>query len=756
MAGRRAFLKGAAAMAAGGNPVQRPDQLMQSRSRAGVGPAPAPSVIVARKVIIIGTLGELLVYSPTETAGDLIAAIAAEGGSDGFGNAFLQGIGSYNQAGQRAVVLNGAVVGFFWSITSGREYAVLEPTQLGAGVAPALEAAVVTGFIIGSGNKNSNAVIYVAASGDTTGVTDVANINAAITLLSAGNGGTVILLPGTFYRNASIIIDSDFIILEGQGSAATNLLAAAAGVSGAAVIVGNTHALSGSGVKGLQISDNGGGGVPVTGSTHGIVFAVDAGILEDVVVQCVTGDCFHIGQDLVAFALSTTVAGASIGAALPVATLNVVSVAGFAGTGSLLVPTSNGPALCTYAGTAGGTQFTGCTWSFPGAGATLLSTSPVTQPTFLTDLTAINCYAQKLNATTGRGWYFDYTYSSCELVICRSEGSETKPAATGTMMGFVIYGQDIKLVVCHAFFWNGFGLQLNDVNVFTGGALSVTGGEWENNASGGGRVYNPSENCWFNPGTQFYGNGIGTGQSDLILSFGSGDVNLMGVTFKRGGTAGVLVAQNIYAQAVNHINITGCDFDYPFVPHAVEIDGSGAGNTCAYVFVRDCKFALTNAASVAVLFNGGVFNSVVRGCYTDASIVEAISTETPNDNQFYDNVLDPTYAAALTTVGPGTLAWDNIGVVNESSQTLTANGQTLEWAPFRTLAVSAAGGFTGLILAPGVTGGQVLSILNGSAFGQNFAAAGVSNVASGAGVALSPLQAATATWDSVAGLWYIT
>jgi hypothetical protein len=658
--GRRAALKGAAAMAAGGNPRQRPDQLMQPLSRAGVGPAPAPSVIVARKVIIIGSLGELLVYSPTETAGDLIAAIAAQGGSDGLGNAFLQGIGSYNQAGQQAVVLNGAVIGFFYSISSGREYAVLEPTQLGAGVAPALEAAVSTGFIIGSGFTNTEAIVFLAASGDTTGATDRANINSALSILSAGRGGKVVLLPGVFWRDSSIIIDASQVILEGQGSAASVIQAATA-ASGPAVIVGNTHAVSASGVKGLQITDNNGSGVPVAGSTHGVVYACDAGILEDVVVQAVAGDSFHIGQDLVQFALNTTVTAPSSGAALPAATLNVVSVAGFTSTGSLIVPSSNGPAFCTYTGTSGGTQFTGCTWSFPGTGTTITGGGTVTQPPFLTDLTGINCYAQKQNSTTGNGWYIDWTYSSCEFFACRSQGANTKPASTGTMAGWVVYGQNIKLFGCHAFFWNGFGLQLNDVNVFTGGALSVTGGEWENCAAGGGIIHAPSEACWINPGTQFYGNGLGTGQSDLTLAFGTQGVNVIGATFKRGGAAGVLVAQNIYMQAASHINITGCAFTYPFVPRAIEVDGSGVGNTCSYVFIRDNTFALTNAGSTAVLLNGGTFNSVVAGNYTDASIIEAIDIETPNLNQVYDNVFNPSVGAVLTLVGPDSMAWDNVG-----------------------------------------------------------------------------------------------
>src|SRR5580658_8587794 len=188
-------------MVAGGNPRQRPDQMVQPLSRAGVGPAPAPAVIVARKVIIVGSDGELLVYSPTETAGDLIAAIAAEGGSDSFGNGFLQGVGSYNQAGNQAVVLNGAVVDFVWNIGSGRTLATLEQTTLSAGSAPALEAAVATGFIIGSAFTNTDAIVFLAPSTDSTGATDWANITAALAL-----SPHIFLLPGQFYIDNAIIV----------------------------------------------------------------------------------------------------------------------------------------------------------------------------------------------------------------------------------------------------------------------------------------------------------------------------------------------------------------------------------------------------------------------------------------------------------------------------------------------------------------------------------------------------------------------
>jgi hypothetical protein len=267
--GRRGVLKGAAAMVAGGNPRQRPDQLVQPLSRAGVGPAPSPAVIVARKVIIVGTLGELLVYSPTETAGDLIAAIAAEGGSDGLGNSFLQGIGSYNQAAQTATVLNGGNLEFFYSISSGRVYALTEPTTLGAGQAPALELAVSTGFILASAFTNTDAIVYLAPSGDNTGATDWANITAALAL-----SPHIFLLPGQFYIDNAIIVPAAGCVIEGSGINQTTINQ----VSSSAHGISNTVT---TGIFGITLRDftlSGPGDAPT--AFNGISFSTASGNIQ--------------------------------------------------------------------------------------------------------------------------------------------------------------------------------------------------------------------------------------------------------------------------------------------------------------------------------------------------------------------------------------------------------------------------------------------------------------------------------------------
>jgi hypothetical protein len=73
----------------------------------GLGVQPGtPSVIRARQVIIIGSGGELLVYSPTAGAGNLIASIAGAAFTDPYGNAVVQGVTGYQSPGL------GVAVGF--------------------------------------------------------------------------------------------------------------------------------------------------------------------------------------------------------------------------------------------------------------------------------------------------------------------------------------------------------------------------------------------------------------------------------------------------------------------------------------------------------------------------------------------------------------------------------------------------------------------------------------------------------------------
>jgi hypothetical protein len=80
---------------AGGTPP-RPLQAPQAVTSAAVQPGTSGAV-VAQQVIIIGTGGELLVYSPTAGPGNLIASISGSSAltTDSFGNGVMPGISAY-------------------------------------------------------------------------------------------------------------------------------------------------------------------------------------------------------------------------------------------------------------------------------------------------------------------------------------------------------------------------------------------------------------------------------------------------------------------------------------------------------------------------------------------------------------------------------------------------------------------------------------------------------------------------------------
>lgn len=122
-------------MVQGGNPQQRPDQLLQALSRAGSGPAPQSQVFIGRLVVVFGTgkgtgiffysgtpaLGNppilaittassdpygnpvtasaitdsgmpLLIYSGPPATGNLIISLTPAAGTDAFGNSFPEGL----------------------------------------------------------------------------------------------------------------------------------------------------------------------------------------------------------------------------------------------------------------------------------------------------------------------------------------------------------------------------------------------------------------------------------------------------------------------------------------------------------------------------------------------------------------------------------------------------------------------------------------------------------------------------------------
>jgi hypothetical protein len=148
----------------------------------GVGVQPGASGVVrARQVIIVGTGGELLVYSPAAGPNTLIASIAGADFTDSYQNAGFQGIASYNNNGAffSATVLNGGSANWYEA-----------PTEAGPWN---LEAGIGFGFVSGTGGFltigstagqlqlgfNGGVIPQTGASGITTLAQLVAALEAA-------------------------------------------------------------------------------------------------------------------------------------------------------------------------------------------------------------------------------------------------------------------------------------------------------------------------------------------------------------------------------------------------------------------------------------------------------------------------------------------------------------------------------------------------------------------------------------------------
>lgn len=150
-----------------------------------------PEKVIATEVIIIGDDGELLVYNPTEAAGDLVDSIAAVDSTDSVGNAIIPHITSYNPTTGQAASLNAAALQFLTGPTGGAG-----PWTVKSLIELQSNDGLILGF--GSGDDNGFVCIY-PPSGDTTGTTDIANIIRLIEQF-----GNVVLTPGQYYVNGPV------------------------------------------------------------------------------------------------------------------------------------------------------------------------------------------------------------------------------------------------------------------------------------------------------------------------------------------------------------------------------------------------------------------------------------------------------------------------------------------------------------------------------------------------------------------------
>lgn len=141
MLSRRALGK-VIAMAAGGSTPRRPDQYESPPGTGGLGAGFRSSTVGRFRIIFVGgPSGGVFVYSGAPAFGNLIGSVAGAPGFDPYGNAFLDGLTSYQvNPASFAVSLTGNVAGFFsapgpagpWSPGPSMGYSG-GPIQLGGG-----------------------------------------------------------------------------------------------------------------------------------------------------------------------------------------------------------------------------------------------------------------------------------------------------------------------------------------------------------------------------------------------------------------------------------------------------------------------------------------------------------------------------------------------------------------------------------------------------------------------------------------------
>jgi hypothetical protein len=171
MIGRRALMKGLGLMTIPGLGGQQPPP--QNAAPAGqLTPGVTPGVsgqLIATRVIISGTGGELLVYTPFAGPGNLVASIAATEGTDNFGNAFLPNITSYNGSGSNwfANSLTGGSLAYFHATSAAGPWAVTAQILANS-----------SGFAIVNFEAGSVAGVWPQSGG--AGITTVAQVVAKL------------------------------------------------------------------------------------------------------------------------------------------------------------------------------------------------------------------------------------------------------------------------------------------------------------------------------------------------------------------------------------------------------------------------------------------------------------------------------------------------------------------------------------------------------------------------------------------------
>lgn len=268
---------------------------------------------VFQLIILIPTGGFTgqFVYTPQPGNGNLIASTTAQSGTDPYGNAYLEGITNYFQEGPgeffvvqmlsgglemsyatsaAGPYIQAAALGLGFSSFPSGPYVALNPALLvGSGLRATSALAELQGSL--AVGTSLGRAMWVAPSGDTSGVTDGASITAA---LSAAR--RAILLPGTFYTNQIIALAGNTTLEGAMGNEfAPSRLLMANGANLDAVIAStgwstssNTTSVTPVTIRNLQVDANQAN--QTGGQGHGIVLQSYGSRLEDLTVMNTRGD----------------------------------------------------------------------------------------------------------------------------------------------------------------------------------------------------------------------------------------------------------------------------------------------------------------------------------------------------------------------------------------------------------------------------------------------------------------------------------
>ena len=180
----------------------------QNSSPAGqLVPGVQPGVtgqIVASRVVIIGSAGGLFVYSPSAGAGNLVASVSGQAGTDPFGNVYPEGFAAYVTITDKLVVQIGE--GSFGGTPAAGLFTHDQTSP--ANDDPFIGA-------VGAGSSGTSAVLW---SGLSTALANGAGIQATDSVGSGIPGGDLQLIGGTTTVQGNLDVAGTACLLTGHAS----------------------------------------------------------------------------------------------------------------------------------------------------------------------------------------------------------------------------------------------------------------------------------------------------------------------------------------------------------------------------------------------------------------------------------------------------------------------------------------------------------------------------------------------------------